>query len=89
MAAISNSSIRKAKAFPITPLAKTELHLREDNSVTHPSPDASPGKVGKTKHQLMTALGPISSSTKTEMLLLMMKGERLLKRQQGLNRPPR
>lgn len=86
---MSNPSTWKAKAFPITPLAETELHLREDNSVTHPSPDASPGKVGKTEHQLMTAPGPISSSSKTEMLLAMMKGEWLLKRQLGLNRPPR
>ena len=88
MAAISNPSIRKAKAFPITHLAETELYLRENNSVTHPSPDASPGKVGKTKAQLMTEPGPISSSSKTDAGSNDEGGVATV-RQQSLNRPPR
>lgn len=62
----------------VTPLADNELGLTYHNSVTHPSLEASPGKVGKIKRHLVTAPGPISSSFKTEILLAKMKGEWLL-----------
>lgn len=74
-ASASPESVRKAKAFPINSLSDIGLDLTNHNSVTHPSLDASAGKVRKIKHQQVPIAEHISNPFKTEILLAKMKEE--------------